>query len=193
MMAEDGGQEFLTLHEIARAARARLPQGPWDYLAGAAVTETTLRRNRHSLDTLALRPRVCRDVSSVDTGVELLGERLELPVMLAPVGSVETFVAGGGATAAGAATRSRSGQLRHLPSAGSIAGASASASASALKCSASGFFALRLRPYARTSWCAKDLCSRGCIILPNERSTVTRTGCAARAAVPRAAPMNALC
>ncbi len=111
MMAEDGGQEFLTLHEIARAARARLPQGPWDYLAGAAETETTLRRNRHSLDTLALRPRVCRDVSSVDTGVELLGERLELPVMLAPVGSVETFVAGGGATAAKGAARAGAAQM----------------------------------------------------------------------------------
>lgn len=111
MMAEDGGQEFLTLHEVARAARARLPQGPWDYLAGATETETTLKRNRHALDTIAIRPRVCRDVSKVDTGTELFGQRLEMPVMLAPVGSVETFVAGGGATAAKAAARAGAAQM----------------------------------------------------------------------------------
>ncbi|MEM7403794.1 MAG: alpha-hydroxy acid oxidase [Pseudomonadota bacterium] len=111
MMAEDGGQEFLTLAEVARAARARLPRGPWDYLAGAAETETTLKRNRHAIDTLALRPRVCRDVSNVSTQVELYGRTLELPVMLAPVGSVETFVAGGGATAAKAAATAGAAQM----------------------------------------------------------------------------------
>jgi isopentenyl diphosphate isomerase/L-lactate dehydrogenase-like FMN-dependent dehydrogenase len=111
MMTEDGGQEFLTLAEVARAARARLPKGPWDYLAGAAETETTLKRNRHALDTLAIRPRVCRDVSQVDTSVELFGAKLDLPVMLAPVGSVETFVPGGGATAARAAARSGAAQM----------------------------------------------------------------------------------
>ncbi|NKC11141.1 MAG: alpha-hydroxy-acid oxidizing protein [Gammaproteobacteria bacterium] len=88
-----------------------MPQGPWDYLAGGTETETTLRRNRYALDTLALRPRVCRDVSRVDTGIELFGKRLELPLMLAPVGSVETFTAGGGATAARGAARSGVAQM----------------------------------------------------------------------------------
>jgi isopentenyl diphosphate isomerase/L-lactate dehydrogenase-like FMN-dependent dehydrogenase len=105
------GQEYYTLHEIARVARARMPQGPWDYLSGGTETETTLRRNRHALDTIALRPRVCRDVSEVDTGIELFGRRLELPVMLAPVGSVETFTAGGGVTAAKGAARGGVAQM----------------------------------------------------------------------------------
>ncbi|MGH7312572.1 MAG: alpha-hydroxy-acid oxidizing protein, partial [Candidatus Rokuibacteriota bacterium] len=51
-------ERFVTLHEIVRAARVNLAPGPWDYLAGAAETETTLRRNRQALDAVALRPRV---------------------------------------------------------------------------------------------------------------------------------------
>jgi glycolate oxidase len=91
---------FQTLHEIARAARANLAPGPWDYLAGGAETETTLRRNRQALDSLAFRPRVLRDVSRIETGARLLGRPVRLPVFLAPIGSIETFTPGGGATAA---------------------------------------------------------------------------------------------
>lgn len=110
-MDKHEGQEFLTLHEIVRVARARMPSGPWGYLRGGTETETTLARNRHAIDAMALRPRVCRDVEHVDTGIELFGRRLELPVFLAPVGSVETFTAGGGATAARAAARAGVGQM----------------------------------------------------------------------------------
>ena len=57
---------FQTLHEIVRAARANLAPGPWDYLVGGTETETTVRRNRQALDSVAFRPRVLRDVSRVD-------------------------------------------------------------------------------------------------------------------------------
>jgi len=95
--------KFQTLHEIVRAARVNLAPGPWDYLAGGAETETTLRRNRQALDSIAFRPRVLRDVSKIDCTSTLLGRPTRLPVMLAPIGSIETFAPGGGATAAGAA------------------------------------------------------------------------------------------
>jgi glycolate oxidase len=91
---------FQTLHEIVRAARLALAPGAWDYLAGGAETETTLKRNRQALDALAFRPRVLRDVSRIDATSSVLGRRLRLPVMLAPIGSIETFTPGGAATAA---------------------------------------------------------------------------------------------
>jgi glycolate oxidase len=94
---------FQTLHEIVRAARQNLAPGPWDYLAGGTETETTLRRNRQALDSIAFRPRVLRDVSKIDCTTTFLGRPLRMPVMLAPVGSVETFSPGGGATAGKAA------------------------------------------------------------------------------------------
>jgi glycolate oxidase len=99
-MSLDLRDRFQTLHEIIRAARLNLAPGPWDYLVGGTETETTVRRNRQALDSLAFRPRVLRDVSRIDCTAEFLGRRVRLPVMLAPVGSIETFTPGGGATAA---------------------------------------------------------------------------------------------
>ncbi|MGH7153000.1 MAG: alpha-hydroxy acid oxidase, partial [Acetobacteraceae bacterium] len=66
-------------------------------------TETTMRRNRLALDQIAFRPRACRDVSRVDCSTTLLGMKLRLPVMLAPVGSLESFDQGGAATVGAAA------------------------------------------------------------------------------------------
>jgi glycolate oxidase len=102
-MASGLAERFQTLHEIVKAARQNLSGGPWDYLVGGTETETTLRRNRLAIDSIAFRPRVLRDVSKVDPSTSLLGRRMRIPVMLAPVGSIETFTPGGGATAARAA------------------------------------------------------------------------------------------
>src|SRR5438270_5058758 len=99
-MASKLGDRFSTLHEIVRAARDNLAPGPWDYLIGGAESETTLRRNRQALDSIAFRPRVLRDVSRIDSSSTLLGRRVRIPVMLAPIGSIESFDAGGGAAAA---------------------------------------------------------------------------------------------
>lgn len=93
-------ERFQTLHEIVRAARQRLPAGEWDYLTGGTETETTLRRNRLALDAIAFRPRVLRDVSKVDSTSTFLGRTIRIPVMFAPIGSIESFTPGGGATAA---------------------------------------------------------------------------------------------
>ena len=93
-------EQFQTLHEIVKAARATLAPGPWDYLVGGTETETTLRRNRLAIDSLGLRPRVLRDVSRVDATSTFLGKPIRIPVMMAPIGSIESFTPGGGATAA---------------------------------------------------------------------------------------------
>src|SRR6202521_4129711 len=91
-------EEFQNLHELVRKARINLNQNAWDYIVGAAETETTLRRNRMALDEIAFRPRVLRDVSSVDASVEAFGRKLRLPVVLAPVGALETFDPGSAAS-----------------------------------------------------------------------------------------------
>ncbi len=94
---------FQALHEFVRAARNALPTNFWDYLTGGAETETTLKRNRLALDSLAFRPRVLRDVSAIDTTSTLFGKKTRLPVVLAPVGSIESLDTGGTATVAKAA------------------------------------------------------------------------------------------
>ncbi|MDQ2801513.1 MAG: alpha-hydroxy-acid oxidizing protein [Pseudomonadota bacterium] len=93
------GGDYQTLHEFIPAARAKLDKNIWGYLIGATETETTMRRNRLALDQIAFRPRICRDVSRVTAASNFLGMTLRLPVMLAPVGSLESFHPGGAAEA----------------------------------------------------------------------------------------------
>jgi isopentenyl diphosphate isomerase/L-lactate dehydrogenase-like FMN-dependent dehydrogenase len=98
-------EEFQNLHEFVRKARANLSQNAWDYIIGAAETETTLRRNRMALDEIAFRPRVLRNVAKVDASVEQFGRKLRLPVVLAPVGALEIFDPGSAASVARGAGR----------------------------------------------------------------------------------------
>ena len=96
--------QFLSNEEIVQRARTNLPQGAWDYLVGASESETTMRRNRLAFDKLAFRPRVLRDVSSIDTSTTFLGNNLRIPALLAPIGSLQVFHpdAGAGSTRAAA-------------------------------------------------------------------------------------------
>ena len=95
--------EFLTLHEIVKQAESNLTKNDWDYLIGGSETETTLKRNRQALDALALRPKVLTDVSEVNVAGALLGHRMRIPVLLAPIGSLQVFEGGGGVSVANAA------------------------------------------------------------------------------------------
>src|ERR1700730_13353489 len=83
--------DLLNLHEIVAKARQNLNHNDWDYIVGGAESETTLRACRMALDSIPVRPRVLRDMSNVDTSVSQFGRKLRLPVVLAPVGSLESF------------------------------------------------------------------------------------------------------
>ena len=95
--------EFRTLHDIVKRARANLPRGEWDFVFGAAETETSMKRNRLAFDRLALKARVLNDVSKVNLRRKVLGVDMRIPVMLAPIGSLQGFEKGGGLSAARAA------------------------------------------------------------------------------------------
>ena len=101
--AADIRDQYQALHEFIPAAKRALSPDKWDYMIGAAETETTLKRNRLALDSIGFRPRILRDVSNVDCSGKLFGRKSRIPVMLAPVGSIERFDAGGAATVARAA------------------------------------------------------------------------------------------
>ena len=96
--------DFSTLQGMIKLARTQLDRGDWDYLVGGADTETSLKRNRLAFDRLALKARVLQhDVAQVNTGRRLLGVDLRIPVLLAPIGSLQVFEAGGGLSTARAA------------------------------------------------------------------------------------------
>jgi glycolate oxidase len=102
-MSIESATEFATVHEIIKTAHKKLPRGVWDYVVGGTDTETTLRRNRMALDSIAFRPRVMRDVTRRKAAASFMGKDLRMPVILAPVGSLEMVEPGGAATSAKAA------------------------------------------------------------------------------------------
>ena len=67
-------------------ARRRLPHFLFEYIDGGSYAEVTLRRNRDDLAQLTLRQRVLRDVSAIDLSTEWFGQKLAMPVALAPIG-----------------------------------------------------------------------------------------------------------
>ena len=103
-MNEDLRFKFQALHEIVDAARGKLSRNIWDYLRGGTETETTLKRNRMALDSVAFRPRVLRDMRNVDARSNIFGHPMRLPVCLAPIGSLESFDPQGGVAAMNAAS-----------------------------------------------------------------------------------------
>src|SRR6185437_1974866 len=92
--------EYPTLQDLVWAARDKLPRPVWDFVTFGSETETTLRRNRQSLDSIAFLPRIMRDVSDIDTSTALLGLPLRIPVLLAPVGSIALLAPEGAVAAA---------------------------------------------------------------------------------------------
>ena len=74
----------LSLAEFEELARASVSHTTYEYLASGAGDERTLAWNRDALDRIVLRPRVLRDVATVDTSLTLLGRELPFPILLAP-------------------------------------------------------------------------------------------------------------
>ena len=83
--------EPASILDYRELARRRLPRQLFDYIDGGAYDEATLRANVADLERLTLRQIVLRDVSERDPSVEVLGHRLALPVILAPVGLCGMF------------------------------------------------------------------------------------------------------
>jgi L-lactate dehydrogenase (cytochrome) len=72
--------------DFREAARRRLPPFLFDYVDGGAFSEETMEANRAALKTVRPRQRVLRDVSALSLETRILGETMNMPVMLAPIG-----------------------------------------------------------------------------------------------------------
>ncbi|HQZ37949.1 MAG TPA: alpha-hydroxy acid oxidase [Vicinamibacterales bacterium] len=94
---------ILNIDDLRRQARRRLPRVVFDYIDGGAEREVTLAENRRAYDDVLFRPRSAVATAACDLSVEVLGTRLELPYILAPVGSSRLFYPRGEAVAARAA------------------------------------------------------------------------------------------
>jgi 4-hydroxymandelate oxidase len=95
---------LLTLADYEKAAEARLRRPVWDFIAGGAGEDGTVKANRCAFANWRFRPRVLADVSAIDTSTMLLGHRWQAPIAIAPTALHELCTpAGEVATAAAAA------------------------------------------------------------------------------------------
>ncbi|MDH4095552.1 MAG: alpha-hydroxy-acid oxidizing protein [Betaproteobacteria bacterium] len=78
----------VNIEDLRRMARRRLPRSVFDFFDGGAEDETTLRGNRAAFERVRLLPRVLVDVHAVDSSVDLLGMRSNLPMAIAPTGAI---------------------------------------------------------------------------------------------------------
>ena len=83
--------EWSTILEVVDAARTSLDPRVWDYSAGGADDEITLRRNRSAFEHIAFSPRILQGAENPDLSTTLVGKDLELPLLFAPVGSIAQF------------------------------------------------------------------------------------------------------
>jgi len=94
---------IVNIADLRVAAKKRLPRVVFDYIDGGADAEWTMRENARVFDDVILRPRSAVATASVDLRTTVLGEHLELPFLLAPVGSSRLFYPRGEEAAARAA------------------------------------------------------------------------------------------
>ncbi|MDA1035318.1 MAG: alpha-hydroxy acid oxidase [Chloroflexi bacterium] len=78
--------EPINLFDFEALAEQKMIKSEWDYVAGAATDEITLRRTRSAYDHIALRPRVLTGTASVDMSTTVLGHKIAVPFMTSPAG-----------------------------------------------------------------------------------------------------------
>src|SRR4051794_26932215 len=74
----------LNLRDLEQLAREKLPQTAYDYFASGAWDEVTLRENRDAFNRIKIHYRVLVDVSQRDLSLTLFGQKLSMPILVAP-------------------------------------------------------------------------------------------------------------
>jgi len=77
----------VSLFDLEAMAKQVMPHDKWTFVHAGAADEITVRRNREAFDEITVNPRFLVDVSDRDSSIEVLGEKIDFPVMVAPAGS----------------------------------------------------------------------------------------------------------
>jgi isopentenyl diphosphate isomerase/L-lactate dehydrogenase-like FMN-dependent dehydrogenase len=77
--------KFANLDDLEQQARQQLDQASYDFVAGGAGSELTLRANREAFQKITIMPRVLTGIKVVDTSTDLLGQRVSMPIYVTPM------------------------------------------------------------------------------------------------------------
>jgi len=99
LAAQDEGRAYLAeqaravanLDQMRGIAQTKVRRGPWHWMLSGAEAERTVRANEAAFDELQLKIRRLIDVSRIDTGVTVFGQRFGSPVGLSPIGFQKLF------------------------------------------------------------------------------------------------------
>src|SRR3989475_7059655 len=76
---------IVNLDELEQQAKKQLDQASYDFVAGGAGSELTLRANLEAFQKITIMPRVLTGIKKVDTSIDLLGQRLSMPIYITPM------------------------------------------------------------------------------------------------------------
>jgi isopentenyl diphosphate isomerase/L-lactate dehydrogenase-like FMN-dependent dehydrogenase len=79
-------QHAVSVDDLRRLARSRLPRAVFDFIDGGATDELTLKANQLDFESIRLRPRFLRDVSKIELGTDILGKPSAAPLVIGPTG-----------------------------------------------------------------------------------------------------------
>jgi len=79
--------DLVNVFEFEPVAKSKLPKTNYDFIAGGVDDEWTLRRNREAFQWITLRPHMLVDVSKLDLSTTLFGQKIEMPILVAPTGT----------------------------------------------------------------------------------------------------------
>ncbi|MEK9901740.1 MAG: alpha-hydroxy acid oxidase, partial [Rhodospirillaceae bacterium] len=82
----DLAKKALNIEDLRRMAKRRLTKSLFDFCDKGSEDQVAMRDNRAALDRIKVMPRAPRDVSQRDPGITLFGEKLGLPLLIAPTG-----------------------------------------------------------------------------------------------------------
>ena len=82
----DLAKKALNIEDLRRMAKRRLTKSLFDFCDKGSEDQVAMRDNRAALDRIKVMPRAPRDVSRHDPGITLFGEKLGLPILIAPTG-----------------------------------------------------------------------------------------------------------
>jgi L-lactate dehydrogenase (cytochrome) len=95
--------QCLSIDDLEKHARRRVPGAVWDYVHGGSESEVSLSRNRAAFERVELRPTAFGQVADPDVSTSILGRPAAAPIMLAPTGYTRLSHHGGERAAAASA------------------------------------------------------------------------------------------
>jgi L-lactate dehydrogenase (cytochrome) len=111
-MSEAGRVErAINIEDLRRLAKRRVPRAVFDYIDGGAGAEMTLRENSRAFDAVTFLPRGAVETPTVDMKTAVVGTTIDVPFLLAPLGSSRVFYPRAEVAAARAAGRAGTGYV----------------------------------------------------------------------------------